>query len=107
LIVTDDTMAERLIPRIVDVAARKRVPTIYAFTAVGQRGLMSYSADLFDIWRRVAGYVDRILEGAKPADLPIEQATQIKFAINLKTTAEALGLDIPPTLLAAASEVVE
>ncbi len=67
---------------------------------------MSYSADSFELWDRVAGFVDRILKGAKPGDLPIEQATQIKFAINL-ATAKALGLDVPPTLLAAANEVIE
>ena len=67
---------------------------------------MSYSADLFALWREIAGYVERVLKGAKPGDLPIEQATRIKFAINL-TTARALGLDTPPALLAAADEVIE
>jgi putative ABC transport system substrate-binding protein len=67
---------------------------------------MSYSPDVFELWRRVASYVDRVLRGAKPGDLPIEQATRIKFAINL-TTAHALGLDLPQTLLAAAGEVIE
>jgi putative tryptophan/tyrosine transport system substrate-binding protein len=107
LIVADEYPAEPLIPRIVALAAQNRMPTIYGFsTAVRQGGLMSYSADSFELWRRVAGYIDRILKGAKPGDLPIEQATQIKFAINL-ATAKALGLDIPPTLLAAADEVIE
>jgi putative ABC transport system substrate-binding protein len=67
---------------------------------------MSYSTDIFEIWRRSAGYVDRILKGAHPGDLPIEQATEIALKINLKT-AKALGLDIPPALLAAADEVIE
>jgi len=67
---------------------------------------MAYSADFFEIWRRLVGHVDRVLKGAKPGDLPIEQATEIKLAINL-TTARALGIDIPPTLLAAANEVIE
>ena len=67
---------------------------------------MSYSANSFELWRQAAGYIDRILKGAKPGDLPIEQATAIKFAINLKT-ASALGIEIPPTLLAAADEVIE
>jgi putative ABC transport system substrate-binding protein len=107
LIVADELMAEAVIPRIVAHSAQNRMPTIYGFpTAVGQGGLMSYSADFFEIWRQAAGYVDRILKGAKPGDLPIEQATAIKFAVNLKT-AKALGLDIPPTLLAAADEVIE
>jgi putative tryptophan/tyrosine transport system substrate-binding protein len=83
------------------------LPTIYGFSfAARQGGLMACSADFFEVWRRLAGYVDRILKGARPADLPIEQATEIKFAINMKT-AKALGLDIPPMLLAAANEVIE
>ena len=107
LIVADEVTAEISIPRIVAHAAQNRIPAIYGFsTAVRQGGLMSYAADSFELWRRVAGYVDRILKGAKPGDLPIEQATAIKFAINLKT-ARTLGLDIPPTLLAAADEVIE
>jgi putative ABC transport system substrate-binding protein len=107
LIVADEYPSEPLIPRIVALAAQNRMPAIYGFsTAVRQGGLMSYSADSFELWRRVAGYVDRILKGANPGDLPIEQATQIKFAINL-TTAKALGLEVPPALLAAADEVIE
>jgi putative tryptophan/tyrosine transport system substrate-binding protein len=98
---------ETLLPRLIPLVARNRLPTIYGFSfAARQGGLMAYSADFFEVWRRLAGYVDRILKGARPADLPIEQATEIKFAINLKT-AKALGLDIPPMLLAAANEVIE
>jgi putative ABC transport system substrate-binding protein len=83
------------------------MPAIYGFgAAVPQGGLMSYSADVFEIWRRLAGPVERILKGAKPGDIPIEQATEIKLAINLKT-ARALGVEIPPDLLAAAQEVIE
>jgi len=67
---------------------------------------MSYAADSFEIWRGLAGYVERILKGAKPSELPIQQATQIKFAVNLKTAA-GLGLEIPRDLLAAADEVIE
>ena len=67
---------------------------------------MGYSANFFEIGRRLVFYVDRILKGARPGDLPIEQPTAFVFAINLKT-AKALGLDIPPTLLAAADEVIE
>jgi putative ABC transport system substrate-binding protein len=107
LIVADDPNIETRIPHIVAFAAQNRMPTIYGFsTAVRQGGLMSYSADSFELWRHAAGYIDRILKGARPGDLPIEQATAIVFKINLKT-AKALGLEIPPTLLASADEVIE
>jgi putative ABC transport system substrate-binding protein len=107
LIVSDDLMAEPLLPRIVALAAENRLPAIYGFsTAVSQGGLMSYSADAFEIWRRLAGPVARILAGAKPGDIPIEQTTEIKLAINLKT-AKALDVEIPVNLLAAAQEVIE
>ena len=107
LVVTDDPSLEPLIPRIIVLAAQRRLPALYAFnTSVRQGGLMSYSANFFALWRRAAGYVDRILKGAHPADMPIEQATEVALNINLKT-AKALGLAIPPTLLAIANEVTE
>jgi putative ABC transport system substrate-binding protein len=93
--------------RITELAARSRLPTIYftrLYTEVG--GLLSYGPDPSENYRRAAGYVDKILKGAKPADLPIERPTKIEFVINLKA-AKALGLAIPPSLLARADEVIE
>ncbi len=107
LVVTTDASIEPSTPRIIAFAAERRLPAIYPFSnAVQQGGLMSYSADLFKMWRLGASYVDRILKGEKPADLPIEQPTAVALKINLKT-AKALGIAVPPTMLTLADEVIE
>jgi putative tryptophan/tyrosine transport system substrate-binding protein len=93
--------------RIVELAASHRLPAIYQWresAAIG--GLMSYGPDLNDLLRRAASYVDKILKGAKPADLPVEQPTKFELVVNLKT-AQALGVTIPPVILAGADEVIE
>ena len=93
--------------RIVDLAARNRLPAVYPMSEfVDAGGLMSYAPNVADNFRRTASYVDKILKGAKPADLPVEQPTKFELVINVKT-AKALGLTIPPSLLQRADRVVE
>src|SRR5262245_26216249 len=107
LIVTGSPAATARRDLIVKLATRHRLPSVYSvrtFVAVG--GLTSYGADFLDQFRRAAGYVDRILKGEKPADLPVQAPTRYELVINLKT-AKMLGLDVPATLLARADEVIE
>jgi putative ABC transport system substrate-binding protein len=93
--------------RIVDFVLKSRLPSIYGIReSVNAGGLMSYAADEADSYRRVAYYVDRILKGAKPADLPVEQPTKFELIINLKT-AKQIGLTIPPELLARANRLIK
>jgi putative ABC transport system substrate-binding protein len=107
LVVTTDPFLEQYAARVIELASDRRLPAIYPFsTAVSRGGLMSYSADLFAMWRRAASYVDRILKGERAGDLPIEQPTAVTLKINMKT-AKALGLNVPATLIVAADEVIE
>ena len=86
---------------------KRRLPGIYPRRQFADDGgLMSYGPNVYDTWKRAAGYVDKILKGAKPADLPIEQPTKFELVVNLKT-AKALGIDLPTSLLLRADEVIE
>lgn len=107
LIVTSSAMAQARRDLIVTLAARHKLPAVYfqrVFVTGG--GLISYGADVVDQYRRAAGYVDRILKGEKPADLPVQAPTKYELVINLKT-AKTLGITVPATLLARADEVIE
>ena len=105
--VCTDTLANANCVRINILALGARLPTMHSFReAVEVGGLLSYGANMPDLWRRAAELVDKILRGTKPADLPVEQPTKFDFVVNL-ITAKALDLTVPPSVLARANEVIE
>ena len=106
LLVISNPLSNTYRARIVDLAAKNRLPGIYPLTDfVEDGGLMSYGADILDNWRRAATYVDKILKGANPGDLPVEQPKKFEFVINLKA-AKQIGVTIPPNVLARADRVI-
>ena len=93
--------------KFITLAAQHQLPAVYPFRYFATSGgLISYGPDIADQYRRAAGYVDRILKGEKPADLPVQAPTKFELVVSLKT-AKALGLTVPPSLLAQANEVIE
>jgi putative ABC transport system substrate-binding protein len=106
LLFAPDVTVLGLRERVVALVARNRLPAIYGDPAIVKSGLASYSADRIDLFRRSAAYVNRILRGEKPGDLPVQQPTKYEFLVNVKT-AKALGLNLPDKLLALADEVIE
>jgi putative tryptophan/tyrosine transport system substrate-binding protein len=106
IIVFGDVLTIRQAPRVVALAAEHHLPAIYLFRQFADGGLVVYGPDLTDLFRRAGGYVDKILKGTKPSDLPVEQPTKFELVINIKT-ARALGLTVPTSLLLRADEVIE
>jgi putative ABC transport system substrate-binding protein len=107
LLVVDDAVFTTQRARIAELALKNRLPTVYGTSEMVEAGgLMAYGPHDGDLYRRAAAQVHKLLNGAKPADLPVEQPTRFALVINLKT-AKTLGLEVPPTLLARADEVIE
>jgi putative ABC transport system substrate-binding protein len=106
IIVFGDNLTNQEAPRVTALAANHHLPAIYLFRQFANGGLISYGPDIADLFRRAGGYVDKILKGTKPADLPVEQPTKFELVINMKT-AKGLGLTVPPSLLVRADEVIE
>src|SRR5262249_47401354 len=107
IMVTNEPFHQLQVARIIEFLAKNRLPGMFqAKENVAAGGLIAYGTSVPDLFRRAAGYVHRILQGTKPADLPVELPTKFDLAVNLRT-AKALGLDLPPTLIAQADEVIE
>ena len=107
LVIPPDALFLALRAQIVSFASERRLPTIYALREfVEAGGLMSYATNIFEVWRRAGTYVERILRGARPSELPIEQPRTFELLIN-QSAARAIGIAIPPMLLARADEVIE
>jgi putative ABC transport system substrate-binding protein len=106
MIVFADNLTNQEAPRVTALAADHHLPAIYLFRQFANGGLVVYGPDIADLLRRAGGYIDKILKGTKPADLPVEQPTKFELVINMKT-AKALGLTVPPSLLVRADEVIE
>jgi len=106
IVVFADALTSLHAPRVIALAAEHHLPAIYLFRQFAEGGLIVYGPDLANLWRRAGGYVDKILKGTKPSDLPVEQPTKFELVINMKT-AKALGLTVPLTLQVAADEVIE
>jgi putative ABC transport system substrate-binding protein len=107
VVITPDVLYATNIKRLADLAAYYRLPTLYHLRELADAGgLVTYGADRSDLYRRAATFVDKILKGARPTDLPVEQPTKFELVINMKT-AKALGLTIPPSVLLRADQVIE
>ncbi|WP_247321140.1 ABC transporter substrate-binding protein [Bradyrhizobium sp. 141] len=106
IIVLGDVLIIRQAPRVIALAAKHRLPAMHFFRQFADGGLVVYGPDIFDLLRRGGNYVDKIVKGTKPSDLPVEQPTKFDFVINMKT-AKALGLSVPTSLLLRADEVIE
>jgi len=106
MIVFGDNLVNQEAPRVIALAANHHLPAIHLFRQFANGGLIVYGPDIADLFRRAAGYVDKILKGTKPADLPVEQPTKFELVINMKV-AKGLGLTVPPSLLVRADELIE
>jgi putative tryptophan/tyrosine transport system substrate-binding protein len=106
IVVFSDNLTNSQGPRVVALAAKHHLPAGYLFRQSYIGGLIVYGPDVPDLFRRAGDYVDKVLKGTKPADLPVQQPTKFELVINMKT-AKALGLTVPPSLLARADEVIE